>query len=81
MTLVLFEIVWKNQVRLYVNAGATALTYGQYMSAFNMWTGIITISLCLLGPVISQIPTKYTNLITPVVLAVLATHSLRCCYS
>lgn len=73
MTLVLFEIVWKNQVRLYVNAGATALTYGQYMSAFNMWTGIITISLCLLGPVISQIPTKYTNLITPVVLAVLAT--------
>jgi len=72
MSLVIFELVWKNQVKIYVNAGATAITYGQYMSMFNMWTGIITIGLCLLGPVISKIPTKYTNLITPGILVTLA---------
>ena len=67
ISVVIFEVIWKNQVKIFCNSQA-ALTYGQFMGAFNMWTGIATIALCIMGPVISRIPPRIRNQITPVIL-------------
>jgi len=67
ISVVIFEVIWKNQVKIFCNSQA-ALTYGQFMGAFNMWTGIATIALCIMGPLISRIPPKIRNQITPAIL-------------
>jgi len=67
ISVVIFEVIWKNQVKIFCNSQA-ALTYGQFMGAFNMWTGIATIALCIMGPVISRIPPRIRNQITPIIL-------------
>lgn len=67
ISVVIFEVIWKNQVKIFCNSQA-ALTYGQFMGAFNIWTGYATIALCIMGPVISRIPPRIRNQITPVIL-------------
>ena len=71
--LVLFEIVWKNQVKIYTSSGTSTVSYVQFMGNFNFWTGIISITLALLGPVIDKLPPEVRSLITPVLLGVLST--------
>jgi ATP/ADP translocase len=71
--LVLFEIVWKNQVKIYTSSGTSTVSYVQFMGNFNFWTGIISITLALLGPVIDKLPPEVRSLITPLLLGALST--------
>lgn len=72
MCMVIFEVVWKNQVKIFTSSGASSLSYVEFMSNFNFWTGTISIALALANPIINMLPPEVQGLLTPVLLLFLS---------
>ena len=70
---VLFELVWKHQVRIFTDA-TSLFTYGQWMSQYTFYLSLGSIFFALIGPGLAQaLPQKVRSALTPILFALFTT--------
>ena len=70
--MVIFEVVWKNQVKIFCSSGASTISYVEFMGQFNFWTAVISIGLAIINPLINKLPAEAQALMTPALLLCLS---------